>query len=406
MFFIVATKGAAASVPGDLTLREALARVEARHPSLAAAGSAERLAKARTAQAQASPGTEVSLQLENALGTGEHRAARSLETTLQIGRILETPDRRSVREATAGALNDVERLAREQRHRELLGKASVLFIQVAAAQESLAVAREAAEQSDASHRAVLGLAEAGVALPADVSRSRLLLAESRLEAEHAEHQLLVARQALSSMWSADVPDFGRARADLSELPPVETFAQLSAKLSSTPVQLRFAAEERWRAAQERLERRNASRGDLRWTAGVRRFEAADDVAAVFGLSYAIPSPGLSSARSAEAQAERELAAASGAAALNTARSTLYALHQNLAHARIAHLTAVDQLIPAAQAWCDAVSAGMRTGRYHARDLGEARAALLEGRRRAISASAEYHATLVEIEQMLAAAASP
>ncbi len=388
-----------------LSLTDALARVEAGHPFLRTRDAESRLAAARTAQATARPPAEVSLQFENALGTGELSAARSLETTLQLSRALEQADRRAARATAAAARNDAEHLAWAERRRELHAEAACRFIRVVAAQAELAAARDATDLARRSADAVAAHVSAHVALPAEIARSRLALAEAALESEHAEHLLLSARHSLASLWGATTPDFALALADLTTLPAPAAYDTLVARLTATPAQARFTALARWREAQERLARRESTRGDVRWSAGLRRVEATDNFGFVVGLGYALPHRAAGDASAAEARAERDRTVADGEAALHAVRATLFSLYQELGHARLAHDTARDELIPAATAWLAAIDAGLAAGRYHVRDQLEARTALLSARRRQITAAADYHATLVELEHLLAAPAS-
>lgn len=395
---------AAPAAERPLTLAAALARVEAGHPLLRTRDAESRLAAARAAQAATRPPAEVFLQFENALGTGELRAARSLETTLQLSRALDRADLRAARGLVASARSEADILAWEERRRELHAEAACRFIRVVAAQADLAALRESATLAQRTADAIANQARAAAAHPAEIARARLALADASLEAEHAEHLLLSARHSLASLWGATAPDFETALADLTTLPESAPYETLATRLAATPAQARHAALARWRSAQERLARRESARGEARWSAGLRRVEATDDFGFVLGLGYALPNRATGDAAAAEARAERERTVAEGEAALLAVRTTLFSLHQELGHARLAHDTARDDLIPAATAWLGAIDTGLAAGRYGPRDQLEAQAALLSARRRQIQAAAEYHATLVEIEHLLAAPA--
>ena len=403
LIFVSASLHAAAESP--LTLADALARVEAGHPFLRTRDAESRLAAARSASAAARPAAEISLQLENALGTGALSAARSLETTLQLSRALDLADRRTARATVATARNDAEHLVWQERRRELHAEAACRFIRVVAAQAALTAAREFTALARSTVDTVAAQARAHVALPADTARARLALADATLESEHADHLLLSARQSLASLWGAATPDFDTALADLTTLPASAPYETLLARLTATPAQARYAALTRWRDAQERLARRESARGEVRWSAGLRRVESTDNFGFVFGLGYSLPNRASGEASASEARAERERTVADGEAALHAVRATLFSLYQELGHARLAHDTARDELIPAATAWLAAIDAGLAAGRYHARDQLEARAALFSARRRQVQAAADYHATLVEVEHLLAAPAS-
>ena len=316
----------------SLTLADTLARVEAGHPFLRTRDAESSLAAARSAQAATRPNAEISLQFENALGTGALSATRSLETTLQLSRALDLADRRAARTTIATARNEAERLAWEERRRELHAEAACRFIRVVAAQAELAAAREFTKLAKASADTIAAQARAHIALPAETARARLALGDATLESEHAEHLLLSARQSLASLWGATTPDFDTALADLTTLPAAAPYETLFARLTASPAQARYAALTRWREAQERLARRDATRGETRWSAGLRRVEATDNFGFVFGLGYALPNRASGEASASEARAERDRTAADGEAALHAVRSTLFSLHQELGHA--------------------------------------------------------------------------
>lgn len=389
-----------------LTLGEALARVEAGHPWLQSREAVQALGAARAARATVRPVGEVALTAENTLGTGELSAARSLETTLQFSRALDWADQRAARRSAATAQNEADQAAWQERRRAVLAEAARRFVTVAAAQANLDATRELADLAGQTVADLEDRAARAVAAAPEVARAQLALGDARLAAEHAEHLLLAARQALAATWGEATPDFESVAADFSALPASAPFGQLAARLAAAPEQARYAAVGRWKLAQAALARSSGARGQPRWTAGLRRNEAADAFGLVFSLDYAWPERAAASSRSAEAAAEHDLNAAEAAAALLEARATLFSLCQELNHARIEHDAARDDMQPAAQHWLSAVESGLAAGRYGLRDLLEARAALFAARRRQIEAAAEYHLTLVAIEQLLGGNANP
>lgn len=389
-----------------LTLAEALARVEAGHPWMRSREAQLRLADSRNAQAAVRPPLEASLQFENAIGTGELRAARSLETTLQLSRAIDWSDRRSARAAVAAGLNEADRLQWEEQRRELLADTARRFIRIAAASADVAAAREVATLAGQTEEDIRRRAAQTVASPADVARAQLVRVQADLAAEHAEHQLAAAKQALALLWGSETANFESVQADLGMLPTLAEFDVLFQRLASTPGQARYAALGRWRLAQEKLARANAARGDARIGGGIRRVERIDDWGFVLGLTYAWPSRALGEALVGEARAERDRTSADAAAALIEAKALLFELVQEIKHARIEHEATRKELIPAADTWLKSVRDGANTGRYAVRDLLEAQQALLGARQQLIRADAEYHRTLVEIERLIGVSAAP
>lgn len=409
LFFAGVALSAPASVSAvaaPLTLAEALARVESGHPWMRTREAQAQLAAARSAQAAVRPTPEASLQIENGLGTGELRAFRSLETTLQLSRAIDWSSRRSARAAVATDLNEAERLEWEEKRRELLAEAARRFIRIAAAAADVAASRDVAKLAAETEADIRRRAEGTVATAADVARAQLTRVQADLEAEHAEHQMAAAKQALALLWAADTADFDGVQADLGSLPKLAEFDALAQRLAATPGQARYAALGRWRLAQEKLARANAARGETRVGGGIRRVERTDDWGFVLGLNYAWPSRALGDSQAAEARAERSRTDAEGAAALIEAKALLFELVQEIKHAQIEHDAAQKELIPAAEAWLKAVRDGANSGRYAVRDLLEAQQALLSARQQLIRADAGYHKTLVEIERLIGVSAAP
>lgn len=389
-----------------LTLAGALARVESAHPLFRSRDALAALASARAAAAATRPPPEISLELENALGTGELRGAHSLESTLQFSRALDLAHRRDARSELARRASDVDAAAWQERQRELLAETARRFIRVAAAQAELAAAQELAALSRETLSATQSRFDRAAASASDLARARLALTDADLHAEHAEHQLLSARHQLATLWGAHEADFARAEANLAAFPDIAPYETLAAQLTEAPAQLRHAAVARWRLAQEQLSLANAARGTPRWSAGLRRVESSDDFGLVVGLGYTLPARDLAQAEAGEARAERERIEAERASALLDARALLFELCQELNHARIEHDAARDEMIPAAETWLSAVETGTPSGRYGIRDLLDARTALFNARQRQTAAAADFHRTFVGVEQLLGTSATP
>ena len=99
-----------------LTLERAVAAALLGNPELRSFEFQIHAQDARTRQAGLRPATELTLELENALGTGEYRGAESVEATLALSQLIELGGKREARIAAANAgrgVLDVERQARQ-----------------------------------------------------------------------------------------------------------------------------------------------------------------------------------------------------------------------------------------------------------------------------------------------------
>lgn len=78
-------------LPSSLTLAQALEEAEARSPAVIAARARVEAAEARIRQAGFRSNPELSLEVENFLGTGELSGFRGIETTLAVNQRLDLP---------------------------------------------------------------------------------------------------------------------------------------------------------------------------------------------------------------------------------------------------------------------------------------------------------------------------
>ena len=90
-------------LPASLTLRQALEEAEARSPAIVAAQSRVEAARARIRQAGFRSNPELSLEVENFLGTGELSGVQATEATLSVSQRLDLGGRRSSRVTAARA---------------------------------------------------------------------------------------------------------------------------------------------------------------------------------------------------------------------------------------------------------------------------------------------------------------
>ncbi|MDT8388656.1 MAG: TolC family protein [Thiogranum sp.] len=394
-----ATVAFAALPDASLSLSQAVARVLESNPQLQAADFEARAALERVRQESQSTPYELGVELENLGGSGELSGARSLETTLSLGRVLEPGDksarRGEVAELEAGLLNhdqDAERL-------ELLAETARRFLAMARVQAERELAVQRVELLQRTLQSVEQRQRVGKAPPAERSRVLTELARAELALEETAHLLKIGRHQLAALWGVFEPDFSRVQADLFHLEAEPDFAALDRMIERNPTIARLATRARLGDARLLLARTRA-RPDLDLRAGVQHFNAGDDVGLMLSLRMPLGSGGRSRAwvNEAEVLAAREpLLAQEQRLAL---RTTLFALHQELLHARDRFETYRERVIPAADQTLDDYSRGYAAGRYSLLELGEVRNTLLEARLELLSAATEHHAARIEIDRLI------
>lgn len=392
---------ASAADPAPLTLQQALATALLESPTLRAEAFEPRIAEARRLQATLRPNPELSVDFENALGHGSLSGIKSLETTLQLSQLIELGDTRARRlDAATGELS-LAQADYEAKRIDVLAEVARRFVETAADSARLSAARRARVLGEQNVDAVRTRVEAAVAPRTELNKARTALALLRIDEEHAEHELAVCRQSLAAALGQTTPTFGPVQADLLTLPAVPEFTVLAARLDNSPSLARFATEARWREAQLRLAQ-SLRRAGVRVSGGLRRLEATDEFGLVAGVSVPLPVRDQPQAAVREARERRAQTDASAAARRLEVRATLFAVYQEMSHARTALAELRDEAIPLAEETLALTTTGYRAGRYSLLDLLDAQKALAALQRESIDHAAAFHLHVIEIERLLGA----
>jgi outer membrane protein, heavy metal efflux system len=394
------------AAPGAaLTLHEAVRRTLASSPDLARLPYRLRTQAARIEAAGQRPPPELSLQLENVLGSGRSRGFDGAEATFALSQIIELGDQRQLRTEVARRSGEVLEMQARIEQLDVLAEVGRRFIHVAADEKQLALTTTAtrlSEQTVAEAERRLASARSPAV---ELHRARIALSRASVEQEHAEHELLSSRRKLAAMWGARVVDFGSVRAELFTLPAVGDYAQLLQRLSTSPDFLHFATDARQRDAEIRLAEARL-RAPLTLSLGIRRLQQTADTAAVAGLSLPLFASRRAAPGIAEARAQRALVDAEAEAAQVRAEAGLFELVQELRHAITEAEVLRNEVLPQMLAALDATAAAWRRGRYSYLEWTEAQRERIDVERALIRAAANAHLLQVEIERLTGEPATP
>jgi cobalt-zinc-cadmium efflux system outer membrane protein len=381
-----------------LSLRDAVERTLARNPELAGFGYRLAAQDARAAGARLRPPLQLRGDIEDFLGTDAMSGFDSAEATFSIARVVELGNKRDYRSAAADAsasLLEIERAAAEL---DVLAEVTRRFIHVASDQEQLRATERATELARETVRTSEARVSAARAPELELRRARVTLARAEIEQEHAEHELLSSRRSLAAMWGDREAGFGRIETDLYALPIAESFEALAARLARNPDFLRFASAARLRDAEIRLAESRA-RSDLELSAGVRRLEASDDYALVFGIAMPLGRAARAESTVAEAQALRALNDIDSEAHAVRVEAQLFAIYQELRHALTEAATLRASVLPEMEAALAETRRAFDQGRYSYLEWVDAQRELIDVERALIEASANAHFYRVEIERL-------
>ncbi|MBP6506395.1 MAG: TolC family protein [Opitutaceae bacterium] len=389
----------------SFTLREALAAALLKNPALQAQAYEAHIAEARILQAGIRPNPELSVEVENILGTGALSGVKSLETTLQLSQLIELGESRARRVATTRIERGLAGTEVEVQRIEILAEVARRFTEAVADTERLTVARRAHELGEQTIAAVQARVAVGAASPVELNQARNTLAGLHLAVEHAEHELLVCHQSLAAILGENRPSFGAVHADLQTLPALPEFEDLAARLEQSPLLTRFGDEARWRESQELLAR-SLRRSSLRISGGLRRVAQSDDFGFVASVSLplAVRDPAAGTVR--EARERRDQVAATTQTQRLELRATLFGVYQEMLHARTALAQLTREIIPTAEETLTLINQGYREGRYPLTALLEAQQTLVEFRRQMVANAAAFHLHLITIERLIGAPVQP
>lgn len=335
-------------------------------------------ADARVRQAGVRTNPELSVDVENALGSGPFTGYGAAETTLSLSQDLELFGRRQARIDIARAEAGIAGLRRDAASVEAASRLALAYAEAEAAQRRFALAEEMLDITLADGRAALALVEEGrePLVRGLQAESEVAAARAAYDEAQAERDAAFARLTAVAMLLAPVTSIEES---LLDRVPLSVGAAVS-----EPLGVQVAQAER-DAAEERIDlERVRALPDVTASVGFRRFEAEDATALTFGVSLPLPlfdrnrgniDAAHAEFRAAEARVDqaRQEAVADRAAA--SARLT----------GSVSRVRAADGGVTAAEEAYRLTRIGFEAGRLSQLELRASRSALIAARNAAIDA---------------------
>jgi cobalt-zinc-cadmium efflux system outer membrane protein len=389
---------------GELNLRQALELALAGNPDLALFPWELRAGDARIRQAGLRPNPELTVDLEDFLGSGSgpHRRFDSLQTTLSIGQLMELGGKRAARLRLASSEKEVLIWDYEAKRADVAAEVAKSFVEVLSAQDRRTLAEELARLAKEVLNAVAARVAAGKISPVEETKASVAWSISGIELERARRNIDAARKKLSAAWGSSRPIFSRAVGRLDQVTPVPLAEDLVGRISGNPDIARWAAEiEQRRAvlAQNRAERIP----DVTINAGIRRFREVEDTAFVAGATIPIPIFNRNQGKILESQYRISKAEREREAAGNKVLAALSDAYQALATGYAEATTLKSTVLPGAQSAFEATSEGFRQGKFGYLEVLDAQRTLFEARGRYVEALGAYHKAVADTERLIGGA---
>ncbi|RZM37173.1 MAG: TolC family protein [Sphingomonas sp.] len=385
-----------------LTLEQTLALAEASAPSLEAAQAGVRATGAGRDVAGLRPNPTINGGLEYFGGSGQYRGLRSAEATVGVALPIELGGKRSARVGVANALGEQSRVALVIAAADIRLAVTQAYIEAVAADRRVTTAREQAGIAGEAARAAGIRVRAGRASPIEQQRADVLRINADASVERVQRLSDVARGNLARRigrpvtGALDLAWFDRVQGYGPSMPisPGGTLALSAARaeVATADAQVRLARSQRI--------------PDVTVSAGARRIEETNDMAAVVGLSIPIPLFNNGRASLTQATAQREQADAMRRAAELDAGQSIATAQAEVANAATTARTTSGPVMAAALESARIARIGYREGKFGQLDLLDAERTLSETRTAAIDALATYHDAKARLERLTAAAPDP
>jgi outer membrane protein, heavy metal efflux system len=335
-------------------------------------------AEARVRQARVRPNPVVSLEAENAFGSGPFDGYANAETTLAVSQNLELWGRRRARVAVATADAGASAVERDLAVIDMAGRLALAYAEAEAAERRADLADEGLTLALADARAALALVEEGrePVLRGIQAESEAASARAALDEALAEREAAFARLTAVALLSAPVTAIEDSLLD-------QTPTRTAAAVDAVPT-VRVAAA-RLTAAEQRIDvERISARPDVTASLGLRRLEAEDATALTFGVSLPLPLFDRNRGNIDAARAEYRAADARLAQARQDATADRAAADARLG-ASTSRVTAADAGVTAAEEAYRLSRIGFDAGRISQLELRTSRAALINARNAAVDA---------------------
>lgn len=354
-------------LPPNLTLDQALEEAEARSPAITAAQASVAAAQGRLRQAGFGPNPELSVEVENFLGSGEVSRFRGAEVTVALSQRLDLGGRRSARRSAAQAALVAAELRVLVARADLGQQVRQQFAAALTAREQLRIATDVEERALELARVAGVLVDAGREPPLRSLRARAAAARATANRQAATATEAASRRTLAGLFGVEEPPAAVVGAlndpRFTMITPAQT------------LEVRLAMAE-LNAAEAALQQEIVARRlDPAIGIGVRHLQATNDQALVAGFSLPLPIRDRNQGGIAAARAEIDAARARVNGALATSGVRISTASANLAAADL-QLRALEQAaIPESREALRLAELSYRAGKIPLIELLDAQSAL-------------------------------
>ncbi|WP_127089636.1 TolC family protein [Aquabacter cavernae] len=387
---------ALAASPRPLTLSQALSAALAANPRLTVADRDIGMAEGRGIQATLLPNPVLSLEVDNAFGSGSYQGLDLADQTLQVSQLVELGGKREARIAAANAGSGVARWEREALRLQVLAETTAAFVAVLSAQRRLDILKGQVGDIERWAPLLRTRVEAGASSPSEISRSRVAVDLARVEQDKARAALLTARRELALLMGLTEARFAAVTGNLARLNAPPPLARILKSAQENPQLTRFTALKAQRSAELNGARAQAV-PDVTLGVGYRHYYETADSGVVLSLSMPLPVFDRNQGSILEAGEALRRAEAEEAVVRSALISQVGRAYDGLKAAYDEASLLRESTLPEARAAFGGLEGGYSEGRYTLLELLDAQSSLTETQLRELDALVAYHTALATLE---------
>jgi len=385
-----------------LSLRQAYNLTLNSNPELVAYPFYLRQADAEKLQAGIGPKTQLSVQIDNAFGTGEKQDLDNAEFSLSLSQTFELGGKKQSRLDLADARQQQTQLEYHLTRLDVLAETSRRFYQLMFIKQQQLLLKEREEKENSALKIIQRRANAGAVSDADASNMALRLANTQQLLQQNSAAREQARLNLAAMWLSDA-NFNSLAGDFNTLPSLPSAEKLQQQIEQ---QLNALPSYRLQLAMQRLAdqqlqmEQTKGRADLTLSLGLRQFENSGDQAFTLSASMPLSFNNPNRGRITAAKENRALSLQQSEQQRVQLSLTLKRLHQSLRRDLQLSQNIEQQLLPLAQKFLADTQRAYQQGVYSLLQWIDAQHQVFTLQQQLQNTRLSIHLQVLELERIL------
>ncbi|WP_133405903.1 TolC family protein [Parashewanella tropica] len=385
------------SLATSLTMNDAINLTLSKNPELQSYAHKAEANEGLVQQAGVGQAKKLSVGIEDALGTGSYSGIKGAKTTVSLSWLLEQSILDS-KVAVASSKTKLIQLERDSDAIDLAATTAKYFIEVLSLKEQFKLSKLAESQAETALEQIKTLVKRGKLNRITELRAEADLAQKTLVVEDLEHEIVVAKNSLASLWggSANFTIDG----ELLVEPQIAAQKTLETKLTQSPAYQLYSARQAITTSKVQLAKATAAPA---WEVktGISRNEAVDDFGFNAGISIPLGGNDRNRGQIIALTSQQKIEQTHAQSWLNQSKAELYKVSVQFSHNQHVIETLSDKIIPTLNDANKLAEQAFKQGRYSYSDWYLIQQELLDNQKQLIETYTNIQLNNIEIQRLTA-----